>query len=84
MNKNKNAIEEFGERVVAAIYEENTGVVYKRQHRISERAMDARFLAAEKKETMCSFKNKYGWCKLPEGHEDSHTVINLGWDEDDE
>lgn len=80
---NKNAIEEFGERVCAAIYEENSGNVYRRQHIIQERIIDARFIAAEKKVDLCQFKNQYGWCKLEIGHKGSHTVINMG-DEKDE
>jgi hypothetical protein len=78
---NKNAIDEFGERVCAAIYEENSGNVYRRQHIVQERAMDAKFIAAEKKVDVCVFVNKYGWCKLDAGHQGSHTVINLGEDD---
>lgn len=81
---NKNDVEEIGERVIAALYEENNGVKYKRQHIVEERALDAKFIAAVKVEPLCQFKNKYGWCKLPENHKGSHTVINLGWDDDED
>ncbi len=80
MNKNMN--EELGERVIAALWEENSGVVYKRQHVVSERAIDARFLAAEKKVDLCPFVNRYGYCKLDAGHQGSHTVLFLGDDTD--
>lgn len=78
---NKNDLEEVGERAIAGLYEENTGIVYKRQHVIAGRAMDAKATAAEKFEPVCDFKNQWGWCKLDKGHQGSHTVINLGEDD---
>lgn len=77
MNSN-NWVTELGERVIAAMYEENSGLSYKKRHIIEERFFDAKIAAAMKEVPMCSFKNKYGWCKLDEGHEGQHTVIFLG------
>lgn len=77
---NKNDFEEIGERVIAAIYEENSGVKYKRQHVVAERAIEARFAAAEKPVNLCDFHNQFGYCKLDKGHLGSHTVIWLGED----
>lgn len=75
-------LEELGERVIAALFEENTGTPYKRQQRIAERALDARIAAIGKPFTICQFSNKYGLCKLEAGHLGSHTVINLGNDDE--
>lgn len=80
-NGNANYAVELGERVIAAMYDENSGLLYKRMGRISDRALEARFLAAEKPFEICDFKNQYGLCKLDKGHKGSHTVINLGSDE---
>ena len=71
-------LEVFNEREISAIYEENVGNPYIRAHRIAERAFEAKLRAAEKIEPLCPFRNKYGWCKLAEGHEGSHTVVFLG------
>lgn len=78
MNNN----EELGEREIAAFHEENTGTPYKRQQRIAERALDAKLAALEKPFIICDFKNKYGLCKLEKGHDGTHTVINLGNDDE--
>lgn len=77
-----NRMFDLGERVIAALHRENTGVSYKRQHYIAEIAFDALVTAAEKPVNLCAFKNKYGWCKLDAGHEGQHTVIWLGDDDD--
>lgn len=73
---------ELGERVIAAMYEENNGNKYTRQHKIAERAFDARVAASTKPFEVCSFRNDYGWCKLESGHSGKHTVIFLGNDEE--
>lgn len=81
MSANDNYAVELGERVIAGLYEENTGLKYKRQHVVSGRAIDARFEASLKDVVICDFRNDYGWCKLDKGHEGSHTVIFLGKDD---
>ena len=73
---------ELGERVIAAFHQENTGATYKRQHYIAALAFDALVAAAEKPVQLCQFKNKYGWCKLEDGHGGQHTVIFLGKDDE--
>ena len=82
MSQQNNYAVELGERVIAAMYEENAGLLYKRMGRISDRALEAKFLAAEKPFEVCDFRNSYGWCKLDKGHEGKHTVINLGSDDE--
>lgn len=72
---------ELGNRVIAAMYEENNGIKYKRQHAVADRAMEALFSAAEKPVVLCEFSNKHGLCKLDKGHTGSHTVIDLGNDD---
>lgn len=74
-------IDELGERVLAALYEENHGLKSNRVHIIAERALDARIAANQKSFELCDFKNKYGWCKLEKYHQGSHTVIFLGEDD---
>lgn len=75
------SLEIFSEREIAALVEENVGSPYNRKHRIAERAFEARMKATEKIEPLCPFRNKYGLCKLAEGHAGSHTVIYLGDDD---
>jgi hypothetical protein len=72
---------ELGDRVIAAMYEENHGMSHIRRHVVAERALDAIYAAAAKPLILCDFSNKYGLCKFEKGHEGSHTVINLGNDD---
>lgn len=77
---NKRSNEEMTEREIAALYEENTGPFYKRAAAIVDRALDARIEEAMIPPVLCDFKNKWGWCLLPKGHEEAHTVVWLGED----
>lgn len=80
MSASDNYAVELGERVIASMYEENFGNKFIRQHRIAERALEAKMAASEKPIELCTFKNDYGWCKKDAGHSGSHTVIWLGAD----
>lgn len=81
MNQEVPYAAELGERVLASLYQENSGNPYKRQGYIADLAMEARFQAAEKPFELCDFSNKYGLCKLDKGHAGSHTVVDLGKDD---
>ena len=72
--------EELGERVLAALVDENSGNKYHRVNVIRDKGIEAIFQAAEIPIQICGFRNKYGWCKLADGHKGSHTVIWLGDD----
>lgn len=74
--------EGLNEREVSALHRENTGLKSKRAGYISDLAIEARIEASLKPVINCDFRNKYGWCKLDKGHEGSHTVINLGDDDE--
>lgn len=73
---------ELGERVIAAMFQENTGPSYNRIAHIKDRAIDAQISAALVEVPVCDFRNKYGWCIKDKGHSGTHTVINLGNDEE--
>lgn len=79
MNSNYNA--DLGERVISALYRENTGPAYKRIGVIQDRVIEAQIEAALKPTETCDFHNKWGWCKLDKGHPGQHTVIYLGPDD---
>ncbi len=77
---NKRSNEEMSEREISALHQENTGPPHKRQAAITDRILDAMIEEAMIPPVLCDFKNKWGWCLLPKGHEDSHTVVWLGED----
>lgn len=72
---------EWTEREVSALHRENTGKYYERMAVIKDRVIDAQIEAALKPSQTCRFHNEWGWCKLDEYHEGSHTVIFLGRDD---
>lgn len=74
--------EELSEREISALYRENVGPAYKRKGVIIDRAIEAHIEASLKPVQRCDFRNVYGYCKLDVGHDGTHTVINLGWDEE--
>lgn len=80
---NKAELYELGERASALAFYENTGPERKRLSYLKDRFLDAQIEAALIEEPVCTFKNKWGWCKLPEGHKGSHTVVDLGDSKDE-
>lgn len=75
--------EGLNEREVSALHRENVGTPYQRIGVIKDRVFEAKMEAALKPVIRCDFRNKYGFCKLDKDHEGTHTVINLGWDEEE-
>jgi len=67
----------FDEREIEALAQENKGTRYHRIGIIADHAFDAHVEAALKADSICKFSNKYGCCKLIEGHEGDHTVVDF-------
>ena len=75
-----NLNDQLSEREISALFRENVGAPYRRAAYISDLAIDAQIEAALAPIEVCKFKNQWGYCKLPENHEGTHTVIYLGDD----
>lgn len=75
-----NLNDELTEREISGIHQENFGPPFKRIASIVDRVLDAHIQAALKPIAICGFMNKFGICKIEEGHLGTHTVIFLGDD----
>lgn len=73
--------EGLNEREISALHRENVGTGYNREAVIKDRIIEAHMEAALKETERCPFNNRYGFCKLDNYHEGTHTVINLGNDD---